>query len=57
MNKNQNEGAGNKIAGNAKKAAGKITGDRKLEAEGQVQKTTGSVQKKVGDVQKSADKR
>ncbi len=57
MNKNQNEGLGKKIAGGFKKATGKVTGNRKLEAEGEVQKTTGTVQKKVGDVEKSIDKR
>ena len=36
--------------GSVKQAAGKLTGDRDLEAEGQADKTEGSLRKAAGDV-------
>ncbi len=35
------EGAGQKLAGRVKEAAGKITGDAKLQADGRADKTAG----------------
>lgn len=42
-------GAGNKVAGSVKQAVGKTLGDKKMEAEGAVQKAKGKVQQTVGD--------
>jgi uncharacterized protein YjbJ (UPF0337 family) len=54
MHKDQVKGAGKKAAGSVKQAAGKATGDRRMEAEGAAQKTAGKVQKGVGDVKDAA---
>jgi len=48
MDKNRVEGAGREIGGRIKEAAGKLTGDEKLKAEGKVQKTAGKVQNAAG---------
>lgn len=42
--------AGNKIAGNVKEAAGKATGNERLEAEGKVQQLKGTAQDVKGSV-------
>ena len=42
--------AGNKVVGNAKEAAGKVTGNEKLEAEGKGQQVKGSAQDVKGSV-------
>ncbi|MDC4232791.1 CsbD family protein [Actinomyces sp. B33] len=39
-----------KISGTAKEAAGKVTGDEKLEAEGKLQKLEGKVKDAVDDL-------
>jgi uncharacterized protein YjbJ (UPF0337 family) len=44
MNKDRVMGAGKKITGSIKEAAGQATGDTKLEATGTAEKTTGNVQ-------------
>lgn len=58
-NKNTVKGVGNQVAGNTKEAAGKVTGDKKLEAEGRVQELKGDVQRAAGKaehkVKKAAD--
>lgn len=56
MNKHQTEGIGKKISGTAKDLVGKVTGDRKLQGEGKIEKGIGKVQKKVGDIQDGADR-
>jgi len=48
MDKNRVEGAGREIGGRIKEAAGKLTGDQKLKAEGKAQKTVGKVQNAAG---------
>ena len=48
MDKMRAEGAGQKLAGRAKEAAGKLTGDSKLQAEGAADKTAGSIKNAVG---------
>ncbi len=48
MDKNRIDGAGKQMAGNLKEAAGKITGDQKLQAEGQAEKAAGKVQNAIG---------
>lgn len=49
MDKDRLKGMGNKIKGDVKKAAGEMTGDEKLEAEGHVDKAKGQVQQKTGE--------
>jgi uncharacterized protein YjbJ (UPF0337 family) len=51
MSSNRVDGAIDKGVGAAKEAAGKVTGNERLEAEGLAQKTKGDVQNKVGQVQ------
>ena len=48
MDKNRVEGAGREIRGRIKEAAGKLTGDEKLKAEGKAQKAAGKVQNAAG---------
>lgn len=48
MDKMRAEGAGQKMAGRVKEAAGKLTGDAKLQAEGRADKTAGGVKNAVG---------
>ncbi len=52
-NTDQSEGMGKKIKGTLKEAAGKLTGDKKTEAEGQADQAEGEVQKTWGDVKDS----
>ena len=42
------EGAAKKLGGNIKEAAGKVTGDEKLKAEGRADQAEGKVQNAVG---------
>jgi uncharacterized protein YjbJ (UPF0337 family) len=51
MSTNRVEGAVDKGVGAVKEAAGKATGNERLEAEGAAQKTKGDVQNKVGQAQ------
>ena len=48
MSDNRVEGAGDKLGGSIKEGAGKLTGDRGLEAEGAAQKAGGSVKNALG---------
>jgi uncharacterized protein YjbJ (UPF0337 family) len=48
MDKDRIEGSGNQAKGAIKQAAGKITGDAKLQAEGVADKAKGKVQNAVG---------
>jgi uncharacterized protein YjbJ (UPF0337 family) len=48
MDKDRIEGAGKQVKGAIKDAAGKVTGDRKLQAEGKADKLVGKVQSEVG---------
>lgn len=54
MDKDRIEGAGKQIKGNLKQAAGKITGDEKLKAEGAADKAEGKVQNTVGGLKDKA---
>ncbi len=47
---------GDKIAGKAKQAAGKITDDKKLQAEGKAQELKGKAESAVNDAKAKADK-
>lgn len=57
MDKNRVEGAGREMGGRIKEAAGKLTGDQKLKAEGKVQKAAGKVQNAAGGAMDSARNR
>ena len=48
MDKDRIEGAGKQAKGAIKDAAGKVVGDRKLQAEGKADKLVGKVQSEVG---------
>lgn len=50
MDKEHIKGAADKLSGSAKEAAGKLTGNKKLEAEGKFDKAKGEVRDFVGDV-------
>jgi uncharacterized protein YjbJ (UPF0337 family) len=51
MSTNRVEGAARKATGAIKQAAGKVTGNERLEAEGAAEKTGGKVQNAVGKAQ------
>ncbi len=48
MDKDRAEGAGHQVKGTLKQAAGKLTGDERLRAEGEVEKAAGKLQTGVG---------
>lgn len=52
VDKNRVEGAGHKMSGAMKEAAGKLTGNEKLKAKGKIEKAGGKVQEAAG---KTAD--
>jgi len=54
MDKNRVEGAADKAKGSMKEAAGKLTGDTKLQAEGKMDKAKGAVKNAVGGVKDAA---
>ncbi len=48
MDKDRIEGSATQVKGSIKEAAGKVTGDSKLQAEGAADKATGKVQNAIG---------
>jgi uncharacterized protein YjbJ (UPF0337 family) len=48
MDKDRVEGVAHQAKGAVKEAAGKVTGDKKTQAEGAAEKTAGKVQNAVG---------
>lgn len=56
MDKEHLKGAADKVSGAAKEAAGKVTGNKRLEAEGHVDKAKGEAREVVGDVKDAARK-
>ncbi|MDP1642624.1 MAG: CsbD family protein [Phenylobacterium sp.] len=54
MHKDQAEGAAKDMGGKVKEAAGKLTGNDRLEAEGHMDQAKGKVQKGVGDLKEGA---
>ena len=50
MDKDRIEGAAKNIGGKLKEAAGKVTGDTKLETEGKADQVAGKVQNAVGGI-------
>jgi uncharacterized protein YjbJ (UPF0337 family) len=53
MDKDRIEGSATQAKGSIKEAAGKLTGDAKLTAEGQADKAAGKVQNAVGGLKDS----
>jgi uncharacterized protein YjbJ (UPF0337 family) len=51
MNKNTIEGSAKDLKGDVKRAAGKVTGNDDLQAEGLADKAEGKVQKGIGKTQ------
>lgn len=49
MDKNRIDGKVKQVKGSVKEALGKVTGDRKTEAEGLSEKTAGKIQEKAGE--------
>jgi uncharacterized protein YjbJ (UPF0337 family) len=56
MDREHVKGAADKAKGAIKDAAGKITGDTKLEAEGKIDKAKGSAHNLAGDVKDAVRK-
>lgn len=56
MDNDRIEGAAKQMKGQVKDAAGKLTGDSKLQAEGKADKAGGKVQNAVGGVKDSVRK-
>ncbi len=54
MDKEHVKGAADKASGAAKDAAGKLTGDKKLEAEGKMDKAKGAAREFIGDAKDAA---
>jgi uncharacterized protein YjbJ (UPF0337 family) len=54
MHRDEMKGAGKDAKGQIKEAAGKVTGDERLEAEGQTDQAAGKVQKGVGNLKDAA---
>jgi uncharacterized protein YjbJ (UPF0337 family) len=52
---NKLRGKGNELKGRVKDAAGGLTNDSKLQAEGKWDKAKGKIQDKVGDFQRESD--
>ena len=50
MNKDQIKGRVKEAEGNIKQVAGKLVGNKTLEAKGKIQKTIGEAQARFGDV-------
>jgi uncharacterized protein YjbJ (UPF0337 family) len=53
MDKDRSAGIGHQVKGSVKEAAGKVTGDKKLEAEGKGEKVGGKIQNAVGGAKDS----
>jgi uncharacterized protein YjbJ (UPF0337 family) len=54
MHKDEIKGAGKDVKGSIKEAAGRATGDERLEAEGATDRVEGKVQKGVGALKDAA---
>jgi uncharacterized protein YjbJ (UPF0337 family) len=54
MDKDRIAGSGKKLKGKLKEAAGRVSGDQELEAEGTAEKVEGKVQKSVGQAKDAA---
>jgi len=56
MDKEHVKGAADKAKGAIKDTAGKVTGDKELQAEGKMDKAKGSAHKAAGDVKDAVSK-
>lgn len=56
MDKEHIKGAADKASGAAKEAAGKLTGNEKLQAEGKFDKAKGEAREVIGDAKDAAKK-
>lgn len=54
MDKDRIKGIGKQVAGSVKEAVGKVTGDKKTQAQGAAQKATGKLQNAVGGAKDAA---
>ncbi len=54
MDKDRIEGAARSVKGSIKETAGKLTGDKKTETEGQADKAAGKVQNTIGGAKDAA---
>ena len=54
VDENRVEGAWDKLKGNVKEGVGKLTGDEKLQAEGQADQAKGAVKSTVGGAKDAA---
>lgn len=54
MNKNRIEGSAKQAVGAVKDAAGKMTGDKKLQLEGKATKAAGKIQNTAGGIEDAA---
>lgn len=54
MHKDEIKGAAKEARGHVKDAVGKATGDKKLQADGQLDKAEGAVQKAAGKIKDAA---
>jgi uncharacterized protein YjbJ (UPF0337 family) len=54
MDKEHVKGAADKVSGAAKEAIGKVTDNKKLEAEGKIDKAKGEAREVIGDVKDAA---
>ncbi len=53
MDKDRSSGIGHQVKGSVKDAVGKVTGDKKMQAEGKAEKVGGKVQNAVGGAKDS----
>ncbi len=56
MDREHVKGAADKVKGAVKDAAGKVTGDRKLQAEGKIDKAKGAAHNVAGDAKDAVRK-
>jgi len=54
MDKDRIKGMGDQAKGAAKEAAGKVTGDQKLETEGKLDKAKGKIENAIGGAKDAA---
>jgi uncharacterized protein YjbJ (UPF0337 family) len=56
MNEQHAKGAADKVAGNIKEFAGRVTGNKKLETEGKVDQAKGAIHNAAGDAKDAGKK-
>ena len=55
-NEDEVKGKAENVKGRVKEAAGTVTGNKKLEAEGAVDRVKGAAREKVGEIERKANK-